>query len=123
MQIHYRQITSEEKRGGSSRTNPAPYVRIMQLIDAKYPSEERGDLLVFLSGMAEIETVAEAARIYAQQTQRWIVLVLHSTLPLHQQDKVIARSLRSFAKILSVFGEIPLAGSRMALVSFRSQTL
>ncbi|CAG0891967.1 unnamed protein product [Darwinula stevensoni] len=88
IQVHHRPITSEEKRGGSSRTNPAPYVRIMQLIDAKYSSEERGDLLVFLSGMTEITTVAEAARVYAQQTQKWIILTLHSTLPLHQQDKV-----------------------------------
>jgi hypothetical protein len=38
--------------------------RLLQRIDAKYPSEERGDMLVFLSGMREMSIVAEAAKRY-----------------------------------------------------------
>lgn len=45
-------------------------------------------MLIFLSGMAEIQGVMEAAQTYAQETQRWIVLPLHSALSLEEQDKV-----------------------------------
>jgi HrpA-like RNA helicase len=45
-------------------------------------------MLIFLSGMAEIQGVMEAAQSYAQETQRWIVLPLHSALSLEEQDKV-----------------------------------
>jgi HrpA-like RNA helicase len=38
--------------------------------------------------MAEIQGVMEAAQSYAQETQRWIVLPLHSALSLEEQDKV-----------------------------------
>jgi hypothetical protein len=31
-------VSAEEKSSKSERLNPAPYVRIMQLIDEKYPS-------------------------------------------------------------------------------------
>ena len=55
----------------------------------QYSSTERGDMLIFLSGMAEIQGVMEAAQSYAQETQRWIVLPLHSALSLEEQDKVI----------------------------------
>ena len=54
----------------------------------QYPSTERGDVLMFLSGMAEIMAVVEAAKMYAHKTQRWIVLPLHSALSVAQQDKV-----------------------------------
>lgn len=43
---------------------------------------------MFLSGMTEISTVVEAAKLYAQETQGWIILALHSTLSLADQDKV-----------------------------------
>ena len=60
----------------------------MQRIDKKYPSSERGDLLIFLSGMSEISSVTEAAKLYAETTKQWIVLSLHSTLSITEQDKV-----------------------------------
>ena len=44
-----------------------PIVRILQLIDSKYKSSERGDVSVFLSGMNEIQTVLEASQNYAQK--------------------------------------------------------
>lgn len=80
------EFSSSSKRW--ERLDPAPYVRIMQLIDHKYPSTERGDVLMFLSGMAEITTVVAAAKEYAQQSRRWIILPLHSSLSVEEQDKV-----------------------------------
>nr|KAF6409597.1 DExH-box helicase 34 [Rousettus aegyptiacus] len=72
----------------SEKLDPRPYLRVLEAIDNKYPPEERGDLLVFLSGMAEIGTVLEAAQTYASHTQRWVVLPLHSALSVADQDKV-----------------------------------
>lgn len=43
---------------------------------------------MFLSGMTEIMSVVEAAREYAQRTNGWIVLPLHSALSVAEQDKV-----------------------------------
>ena len=89
-----------------SKLDPQPYIRILQLIDKKvaldwlidnrvlvflyiqYPSKEHGDVLIFLSGFSEIMAVVEAAKQYAQQTGRWIILPLHSALSIEQQDKV-----------------------------------
>ncbi|NXY76428.1 DHX34 helicase, partial [Glareola pratincola] len=91
--VIYQPIPKEEvstggKWGKSERLDPLPYLRVLQAIDHKYPPEERGDLLVFLSGVAEIGAVLEAAQAYAARTQCWIVLPLHSTLSVAQQDKV-----------------------------------
>lgn len=93
LQVIYQPIPKEEasmvgKLGKSERLDPLPYLRVLQAIDHKYPPEERGDLLVFLSGVAEIGAVLEAAQAYAAHTQRWIVLPLHSTLSVAEQDKV-----------------------------------
>ena len=54
----------------------------------QHPTTERGDLLIFMSGMAEIESVVEAANEYATKTQKWIILPLHSSLAIEDQDKV-----------------------------------
>ncbi|NWX15132.1 DHX34 helicase, partial [Aegotheles bennettii] len=92
--VIYQPIPKEEassnvgKVGKPERLDPLPYLRVLQAIDHKYPPEERGDLLVFLSGVAEIGAVLEAAQVYAAHTQRWIVLPLHSTLSVTEQDKV-----------------------------------
>jgi HrpA-like RNA helicase len=50
--------------------------------------DERGDVLMFLSGMTEISIVAEAAKMYSEVTKRWIILSLHSMLSIDDQDKV-----------------------------------
>uniref|UniRef100_A0A7S0IG38 P-loop containing nucleoside triphosphate hydrolase protein n=1 Tax=Micromonas pusilla TaxID=38833 RepID=A0A7S0IG38_MICPS len=70
------------------RIDPHPYLVLLQRIDSKYPRNERGDLLVFLPGMAEIGAVAEHARPYAAESKRWIILPLHSALSAEEQDKV-----------------------------------
>ncbi|XP_074651789.1 putative ATP-dependent RNA helicase DHX34 [Tubulanus polymorphus] len=83
--LEYCPIASEDK---AAKIDPRPYIRIMQKIDHKYPATERGDMLIFLSGMTEIMTVCETARMFAQETRRWIVLPLHSALSIAEQDKV-----------------------------------
>lgn len=50
--------------------------------------DEKGDLLIFLSGMSEITAVVDAAKEYSQKKNNWIVLPLHSTLSISEQDKV-----------------------------------
>lgn len=84
----YQPIEAEPSVSKSEKLDPRPYLRVLEAIDNKYPPEERGDLLVFLSGMAEISAVLEAAQAYASHTQRWVVLPLHSTLSVADQDKV-----------------------------------
>ncbi|XP_041796850.1 probable ATP-dependent RNA helicase DHX34 [Chelmon rostratus] len=88
IQVIYQPIPPEEQSARSEKMDPRPFLRVLQGIDQCYPPEERGDLLLFLSGVAEISTIQEACQIYATHTRRWIVLPLHSTLSLAQQDKV-----------------------------------
>lgn len=63
-------------------------MRVLGLVDARYSKEERGDLLIFVSGAAEISAVADACAEYAQQNGGWLVLPLHSGLAAAQQQKV-----------------------------------
>ncbi|XP_074872260.1 putative ATP-dependent RNA helicase DHX34 isoform X2 [Carettochelys insculpta] len=88
--VVYQPLAREEAPGSGKpeRLDPRPYLQVLQAIDHKYPPEERGDLLIFLSGVAEISTVLEAAQAYAAHSQRWVVLPLHSTLSIAEQDKV-----------------------------------
>lgn len=88
IQVIYQPIPQEEATSKSEKLDARPYLRVMQAIDHKYPPEERGDLLIFLSGITEITTILEAAQTYATHTKRWIVLPLHSTLSIAEQDKV-----------------------------------
>ncbi|XP_072767032.1 probable ATP-dependent RNA helicase DHX34 [Anoplolepis gracilipes] len=88
IQLFYRPVTVEDLRYKNDRFNPSPYVQIMQMIDQKYPANEKGDLLIFLSGISEITAVVEAAKEYSTKKNNWIVLPLHSTLSIIEQDKV-----------------------------------
>ena len=45
-------------------------------------------MLVFLSGMADMNACAAAMQEYCDQTKRWIVLLLHSALAPEEQDQV-----------------------------------
>ena len=85
IQLKYMPVPSIEK---SDKLNPAPYIRILQLIDQKYPSNERGDLLIFCAGIKDITSIAEACQDYAEKKGHWIILPLHSTLSIQDQDKV-----------------------------------
>ncbi|KAG8195923.1 hypothetical protein JTE90_001157 [Oedothorax gibbosus] len=81
-------VPSEEQKSLTGKLNPAPYIRVLNLIDQKYPEDERGDVLIFLSGLTEISIVEEAAKQYAEKSNKWIILSLHSTLSMEDQDKV-----------------------------------
>lgn len=74
----------------AERLSPEPYIQIMQLIDGKYPKTEKGDLLIFLSGLNEITSIVEAATEYAEKNNNWIILPLHSKLSIADQDKVFS---------------------------------
>jgi len=43
---------------------------------------------MFLSGISEITAVVDAAKEYSIKKNNWIVLPLHSTLSIIEQDKV-----------------------------------
>lgn len=43
---------------------------------------------MFLSGMNEITSLMEEAKSYATQTRAWVVLPLHSSLSIEEQDRV-----------------------------------
>ncbi|KAJ2949643.1 hypothetical protein O0L34_g15568 [Tuta absoluta] len=88
IELNYKPIFIEDKPTREDRLDPQPYVQLMQLIDNKYPSDERGDMLIFMSGVQEITSICDAAQQYAEKTKKWIVLPLHSGLSLTEQDKV-----------------------------------
>ncbi|XP_053693938.1 probable ATP-dependent RNA helicase DHX34 isoform X2 [Sabethes cyaneus] len=80
--------TNKTKQKTSNRISPDPYLQILQMIDQKYPPSEKGDVLIFLSGLNEITTIVDAAKEYAEKAKNWIILPLHSTLSIAEQDKV-----------------------------------
>lgn len=79
---------SKNRKTKTDKLNPEPYIQIMQLIDAKYPLTEKGDMLIFMSGLNEITTVVDAAIEYNKLKNTWIILPLHSSLSITDQDKV-----------------------------------
>ncbi|KAI8916582.1 putative ATP-dependent RNA helicase DHX34 [Powellomyces hirtus] len=72
----------------SQKINAAPYLRILERIDQLVPPHERGDLLVFVSGLNEITLLAEELKAYSSNNRKWIVLSLHSSLSVTEQEKV-----------------------------------
>ena len=70
IEVHYRPIAGERNdealfasdkaegksiRSQSSRdTDAKPYLRILQEVDQQVPAGERGDLLIFMSGIKEV---------------------------------------------------------------------
>ncbi|TDG41279.1 hypothetical protein AWZ03_012294 [Drosophila navojoa] len=82
------QATAGSKREKSSRLDPAPFIQVLSLIDQQYPTTERGDVLIFVSGVNEIDVVCDAVREYAKEQTHWLLLPLHSGLALAEQDKV-----------------------------------
>ncbi|KAI8342400.1 P-loop containing nucleoside triphosphate hydrolase protein [Chlamydoabsidia padenii] len=72
----------------SERLDPAPYLNIMAHIDETVPETERGDMLIFLSGINEITSLEQELKIYAEQTRKWIILILHSSVAIDDQEKI-----------------------------------
>ena len=58
------------------------------LLSLQYPTTERGDMLIFLSGMTDIAALLQETRAYAQKTGHWIIIPLHSALSVEEQDRV-----------------------------------
>ncbi|KAK3234500.1 hypothetical protein CYMTET_55256 [Cymbomonas tetramitiformis] len=56
-----REVQVRAMKGGRKKMpeklDPKPYMRLLERIDQQYPKEQRGDMLVFLSGMNEIQTL------------------------------------------------------------------
>ena len=52
---------------------------------------------MFLSGMGDMLAVSEGVREYveAKSPRRWVVLMLHSSLSVEEQDKVRPTTLRA----------------------------
>ncbi|XP_052855573.1 probable ATP-dependent RNA helicase DHX34 [Drosophila gunungcola] len=82
------QATASSKRSQGNRLDPAPFVQVLSLIDQQYPTSERGDVLIFVSGVNEIESVVEAVQEYATEQTHWLVLPLHSGQAIAEQGKV-----------------------------------
>ncbi|KAJ3378304.1 DEAH (Asp-Glu-Ala-His) box polypeptide 34, partial [Lobulomyces angularis] len=78
-------ITSSKK---SKQIEAKVYLSILDRIDKSVPSEEKGDLLIFLAGISEITDLYEHIKVYAKESGKWIVLMLHSTLGVAEQEKV-----------------------------------
>ncbi|KAI9309287.1 P-loop containing nucleoside triphosphate hydrolase protein [Cunninghamella echinulata] len=72
----------------SDRLDPAPYLNIMSHIDSNFSTNERGDLLIFMSGINEIMALEEQLRIYSEKTKKWIILILHSSVAIDDQEKI-----------------------------------
>lgn len=72
-------------------------VQLLETIDAITPRDERGDLLVFLSGMSDMLAVSEGVREFVEgyNPRRWVVLMLHSSLSIEEQDKVCHHTVLS----------------------------
>ncbi|ORZ09543.1 P-loop containing nucleoside triphosphate hydrolase protein [Absidia repens] len=72
----------------SERVHAAPYLDIMAHIDETIPATERGDMLIFLPGINEITDLEQELKFYAEETQKWIILILHSSLSVDDQEKI-----------------------------------
>ncbi|KAI8384738.1 P-loop containing nucleoside triphosphate hydrolase protein [Radiomyces spectabilis] len=72
----------------SERIDAGPFLKVLEYIDQSVPVTERGDLLIFMSGINEISDLAEELKQYANHNKKWIILMLHSSLSVDDQEKV-----------------------------------
>ncbi|XP_030753953.1 probable ATP-dependent RNA helicase DHX34 [Sitophilus oryzae] len=88
IEINYHPIIKDPFEKKRDKFDCTPYLQILQLIDEKYLPHQRGDVLIFLNGFSEISTLADAIIDYSEHKKNWIVLPLHSSLSLEDQDKI-----------------------------------
>jgi ATP-dependent RNA helicase DHX34 len=89
--VSKRDSTSRKQMVQSSNNlglDAGPYLDIIRRIDQEIASSERGDMLIFVPGMREIDFLSKEIGEYARKTRRWIVLRLHSQLSVEEQDLV-----------------------------------
>ncbi|KAI0979645.1 hypothetical protein GJ496_001416 [Pomphorhynchus laevis] len=82
--LHYRPQNDMKK---SNRMDSAPYISTIKSIQENY-RDERGDLLIFVSGLQEISSLVSCLRNIDDIEKNWIVLPLHGSLSLDDQEKV-----------------------------------
>ena len=63
-----------------------PFLNVLRGIEKNCEWKERGDVLIFVAGAFEVDSLVSAVR--ELDAKRWISLPLHSQLPSEQQDKV-----------------------------------
>ena len=90
----------KSKESFEESINPAPYLKLLKRIDGELPSSQRGDMLVFVSGMQDIDNLAAAIRPYAVESKQWLVLKLHSSLSVDEQDRMFDRAPEGVRKII-----------------------
>ncbi|KAE9553890.1 hypothetical protein FO519_002879 [Halicephalobus sp. NKZ332] len=90
----------DPRERGADKFDSNSYIKILDGIATKYPWAERGDVLIFLNGMSEISQLAKALKEYAEASQRWIILMLHSTLSVKEQNKVFDLSPSGVRKVI-----------------------
>lgn len=86
--IQYHPIVKDPFDRKTTKFDSRPYLKIIQMIDNKYPPKQKGDMLIFLNGYSEISQLCDALTEYGQIKQNWFILPLHSSLSLEDQDKV-----------------------------------
>jgi HrpA-like RNA helicase len=89
--LYEERLASETKISVATRSENlkvGPYVKILEKIDQSVPEHERGDMLIFLSGLNEIQTLSDELVAYANYTKKWIILPLHSSLSVADQERV-----------------------------------
>ena len=91
-------ITS--KKSYEESINPAPYLKLLKRIDGELPSSQRGDMLIFVAGTQDIDTLYLALRPYALETKAWLVLKLHASLSVDDQDKVFDKAPEGVRKCI-----------------------
>lgn len=102
VQVMYRPIPviDKELNKKKQKINLSSYLQIVQIVDEKYKNE-KGDVLIFVSGMFEIERLVEAINEYSESKNGgWIVLPLHSSLSAAEQDKVFDYAPEGYRKCI-----------------------
>jgi len=86
--LQYRPVSKVDTRT-KSKIDCSPYLQVLQIIETKFRGE-KGDVLIFLSGVNEITCLVDAIEEWGRRdgSESWIVLPLHGALALTDQDKV-----------------------------------
>ena len=74
---HHGKAPTKTKERCQDSIDPKPYLKLIQRLDSEIPASQRGDMLVFVSGMADIVALSDGLRPYAMESRRWIILPLH----------------------------------------------
>lgn len=94
-----REGAKRKERKGAQRIDARPYLKILERIDQQFPAEERGDMLVFLSG--------EARNLFTGILQNqilWILLFRESFL--ENGDLVFSRLRAEFLAVCNILERV-----------------